>query len=290
MAKTVVGMFRELDTAQRVIRELQNEGFRRDDISLMASDVQGEYGRSLGQMDTSGERAAKGAASGAGIGAVLGGLGGLLVGLGALVIPGVGPIIAAGPLAAALAGAGVGAATGGLAGALIEAGIPDEEARLYERGFQQGNVLVLVNAQDRMAEQASRIMNRFDPIDIDRHDWGASTTSEAGMAQRTTGMAGTTSMSGAGDFDTFDPEFRRHYDASYAGSGHDYSHFRPAYRYGYDLSHNQRYANRDWRDFEMDVRRDWERSHPESAWEEVKEAVREGWNAIRGRGTTPTRR
>ncbi len=70
---------------------------------------------------------ADGAAAGAGVGAVLGGLAGLLVGIGALAIPGIGPIIAAGPLAATLAGAGLGAATGGVIGALADAGVPEEK-------------------------------------------------------------------------------------------------------------------------------------------------------------------
>jgi uncharacterized protein (TIGR02271 family) len=90
-----------------------------------------------------------------------------LIGLGALAIPGVGPIIAAGPIAAALAGAGVGAVTGGLIGALVDAGIPEEEANIYSEGVRRGGTLVMVNASDDRASEVARIMERFNPVNVD---------------------------------------------------------------------------------------------------------------------------
>jgi len=78
-------------------------------------------------------KAPEGAAVGVGSGAAVGGALGSLVGLGALAIPGIGPVIAAGPLVAALAGIGIGGALGGFAGALIGMGIPEYEARRYGR-------------------------------------------------------------------------------------------------------------------------------------------------------------
>ena len=90
-------------------------------------------------------KAPEGAAAGAGTGGVLGGVFGWLVGIGSLAIPGVGPLIAAGPIMAALAGAGVGAAVGGLSGALIGLGIPEYEAKQYEGKIKQGNILISVH-------------------------------------------------------------------------------------------------------------------------------------------------
>src|SRR5438105_11491947 len=107
-----------------------------------------------------------GAATGAIGGGVLGGLAGLLVGIGALAIPGIGPIIAAGPIATTLMGAGIGAATGGLLGALVDAGVPEEEARLYQTGVERGGVLVtarLPNGQEAMAQD---ILNSAGARDI----------------------------------------------------------------------------------------------------------------------------
>jgi hypothetical protein len=123
---------------------------------------------------------------GAGIGAVVGGLGGLLVGLGALAIPGIGPVLAAGPLAAALgalAGAGIGAAAGGLIGAMVDMGIPEDQAELYSEGVRRGATLVIVRASDERAEDAVRIMNQFNPIDINRRseEWRLG---QEGMADR----------------------------------------------------------------------------------------------------------
>jgi uncharacterized protein (TIGR02271 family) len=100
-------------------------------------------------IEGTGTQAAEGAATGALGGGVLGGVIGLLAGVGALAIPGVGPIIAGGTLASTLAGAGIGAAAGGLIGALAGMGIPEEDARHFDQGFQAGGTLVTVNAGSR---------------------------------------------------------------------------------------------------------------------------------------------
>jgi hypothetical protein len=147
---------------------------------------------------------ASGAAAGAGIGAVLGGLAGLLVGLGALAIPGIGPIIAAGPLATTLAGAGLGAATGGLVGALADAGIPEGEAGVYAEGVRRGGTLVTVRAGEDMVSRATEIMNRYTPVDINQRttEWRDSGWSgfdaNAGPYSTTTGAPHTGQYGGAG--------------------------------------------------------------------------------------------
>lgn len=174
MASTVVALFDDFSAANAAVRELLDDGFSRSDISLVASDASGEYTRSLqtpGDAEASG--AAEGASVGAGIGAVVGGLGGLLVGLGALAIPGIGPVVAAGPLAAALtalAGAGAGAVaggvTGGLLGALVDMGIPRETAEYYAEGIRRGGHLVSVNSADEMTSRAVEILNRHHPVDM----------------------------------------------------------------------------------------------------------------------------
>ena len=116
--------------------------------------------------------AAEGAGAGATAGTILGGLTGLLVGLGALVIPGVGPVIAAGTIATALGsaalGAGIGAASGGLLGALVGAGIPEEDANVYAEGIRRGGALLTVQADDANAERAADIMDQFGVVDIDQ--------------------------------------------------------------------------------------------------------------------------
>src|ERR671910_2953927 len=139
---TVVGLFRDHAEAARAIRDLKGAGFTDSEIGVLMQDS--AQARQFAQ-DT-GTKAGEAAATGAATGGLLGGLFGLLAGVGALVIPGIGPIIAGGALASTLAGAGIGAAAGGLIGALAGMGVPEEDARHFERGFQQGGVLVTVEA------------------------------------------------------------------------------------------------------------------------------------------------
>jgi uncharacterized protein (TIGR02271 family) len=150
---TVAGLFRNTAQAERAIRDLKAAGFTDNQIGVIMQDRAEE--RRLAT-DT-GTKAGEGAAAGAVGGGVLGGLVGLLAGVGALVIPGIGPIIAGGALASTLAGAGIGAAAGGLIGALIGMGIPEEDARHYETGLREGGILVTVEAGADAAD-ARRIL------------------------------------------------------------------------------------------------------------------------------------
>jgi hypothetical protein len=170
-------MYDDFSSANEAIRDLVNNGFNRSDISIMANDQSGEYSRYLQHSGEATEApesgAATGAGVGAGIGAVVGGLAGILVGLGALAIPGIGPVLAAGPLAAAfagLAGAGAGAVaggvTGGLIGALADMGVPRENAGYFAEGVRRGGTLVVARATEEMAGTARDILNRHSPIDM----------------------------------------------------------------------------------------------------------------------------
>lgn len=114
-----------------------------------------------------GTKAPEGATTGAGTGAVLGGAVGWLAGIGALAIPGVGPLIAAGPIMAALAGAGVGGAVGGLTGALVGMGIPEYEAKRYEGRVKKGGILLSVHSDDSdWTKKAKAILERTGAEDI----------------------------------------------------------------------------------------------------------------------------
>jgi hypothetical protein len=140
--ETVVALFVDQAAAERGIQALKAAGFTEQQIGVAVRDTQQQQEITEG----TGTKAAEGAAAGAMGGGMVGGVIGLLAGVGALVIPGIGPIIAAGTLGSTLAGAGIGAAAGGLIGALAGMGVPDEDARHFERGFQEGGVLVAVEA------------------------------------------------------------------------------------------------------------------------------------------------
>jgi uncharacterized protein (TIGR02271 family) len=140
--ETVVGLFADQPAAERGIQALKAAGFTENQIGVAVRDR--EQQKEI--IEGTGTQASEGAAAGAVGGGMVGGVIGLLAGVGALVIPGVGPIIAAGALASTLTGAGIGAAAGGLIGALAGMGVPDEDAKHFERGFQEGGVLVTVEA------------------------------------------------------------------------------------------------------------------------------------------------
>lgn len=127
MAKTIVGSFDSFDEAQRVARELMDEGYAGSDINVVASNIRGEFREDerVKIVDT------HNAATGAVAGGVLGGAAGLAVSLMGLTVPGLGPIIAAGPLAATLSGAGAGVVAGGLIGGLTELGVSKPDAEYY---------------------------------------------------------------------------------------------------------------------------------------------------------------
>jgi len=168
--RTVVGVFNSVSDAQTAVRELESTGIARDHISLVANKNAVGYDT----MDESDKDKASDVVADAGIGAALGGVGGLLLSAaGAITIPVIGPILAAGPIAAALTGAGIGAATGGLIGALTESGIPEEHAKYYAEGVRRGDVLVTVRAEPGMADQVSDILDRNHAVNVDDRvtDW-----------------------------------------------------------------------------------------------------------------------
>lgn len=169
--KTVVGSFDSYSEAQAVFSELESQGFDRDDISIVARDDardQHQTAASDAADSTDAGDMGSGAAKGAVTGGVIGGTAGLVAGMASLAIPGLGPIIAAGPIAAALTGAGVGAVAGGIIGALTNLGVHEDDAHYYAESVRRGGALVLVRAEDARAQLAADIMQQHNAVDIDQ--------------------------------------------------------------------------------------------------------------------------
>ena len=217
--KTIVGSFDSFDEAKRVARDLMDEGFRDNDVNVVASNARGDYsatstGTAAGTSAVAGSSAttgagttsnygrgdyaqtrgvgddtmrtdtgtlgrdrdndrdaaddASGAATGAVTGGVVGGAAGLAASLMGLAIPGIGPIIAAGPIVATLSGAGVGAVAGGLIGGLTDMGVSKTDAEYYAESVRRGGALVTVRADDTRAERAAEIMREHGAVDIER--------------------------------------------------------------------------------------------------------------------------
>jgi len=154
--KKIIGIFKTEELAVKAIDGLRSSGYADEEISIITKDEEkyDSLTAKVGKDITNDKNAKSGAAAGAVTGGTLGGLGGLLLGLGALAIPGVGPIVAAGPIAAAITGALAGGAVGGLAGALVDYGVPEVEAKEYEEHVNGGDILVLVDDDEMKRDKA----------------------------------------------------------------------------------------------------------------------------------------
>ena len=158
MSKTVLGVFDDVHQAERAADELHKRGFDKKEISIVAREsAGGGRGRGGGREGVSITDVTPGGA--------IGGAAGLLAGVGALAIPGIGPIVAAGPIAAALSGV----VTGGIAGGLVDWGIPEESGRKYEEHVRSGKIVALVKADDDKADEASDIFRRNGAKDVESH-------------------------------------------------------------------------------------------------------------------------
>jgi hypothetical protein len=146
----VFGIYPTPADAERAVDALIGNGFASSAISVLLPD--NESTRAFAHHKET--KAPEGTTAGATTGGVIGGALGVLAGIGMLAIPGVGPLIAAGPIVAGLAGLGVGGAVGGLVGALIGMGIPEYEAKRYEGRVKDGGTLLSVHCDT--SEQVSR--------------------------------------------------------------------------------------------------------------------------------------
>jgi hypothetical protein len=150
MTATISRLYDDYSDAQKAVSALESAGVAHSDISIVANNSDNWYsGGTKVDRDRDGvDDRAEGAGKGAGVGAGVGGAAGLMAGLGLLAIPGLGPVVAAGWLAATAVGAAAGAATGGIVGALTEAGISKDEAPAYAEGVRRGGTLVTARVAD----------------------------------------------------------------------------------------------------------------------------------------------
>ena len=155
-----MGVFYDRDQAEGALESLKVHGFEQD-ISLVAPDEEqdGAGGGFLEGQDLS---------EGTMTGGALGGIAGLLAGVGALLIPGVGPIIAAGPIDATLTGV----ITGGIAGGLIDLGLTEERGEYFEEQVRRGGILVSMKAADEQVEETASVLRQYGASDVEVHEAG----------------------------------------------------------------------------------------------------------------------
>ncbi len=162
--KTVIGVFPERLSAEDAIEELESLGYKPQDMSIVMRDRKED--RTIAA-DT-GTNVTESTVGGVATGAAVGGLAGLLIGIGAIAIPGIGGLLIGGPLAAALgltgaaattiSGAATGALAGGLIGALMGLGLSEHEAKLYEDRVREGAILLTVPVRSTRVQEVVEIM------------------------------------------------------------------------------------------------------------------------------------
>jgi hypothetical protein len=189
--RRAIGTFEHRQDAEAALTELRNSGFSMNQVSLIAKDASHNNAIAETGATAHGNKADEGVKAGVATGGVLGGLGGLLVGLGALAIPGVGPVVlggaAATALVTALSGGAIGAAAGGLAGGLVGLGIPEDRARFYNERFERGDYLVMVDGTEDELHRAEAVLNR-----LGIHNWGVFDASDVDTARTQTSRVDTT--------------------------------------------------------------------------------------------------
>lgn len=167
MTHAIVGLVPSQLEANNIVTALKADGFVDSEISVIFPDSAGlrefEHENST--------KAPEGAVAGASAGGVVGGAVGLLAGIGALAVPGVGPLIAAGPIVATLSGVAAGATLGGVAGGLAGMGVPEYEAKMFEGKLKEGNILLAAHCPDKnhekVAEQVFKANGACDVHQID---------------------------------------------------------------------------------------------------------------------------
>jgi sporulation protein YlmC with PRC-barrel domain len=165
MKTTVSRLYDTHSDAMQAAQALRAAGIADEDISVVANNAENWYAPADRESG-----AADGAGKGATVGAVAGGTAGLLAGLGMIAIPGLGPVVAAGWLAAtatgAVAGAAAGGATGGLIGALTDHGVPEDEAHVYAEGVRRGGTLLCARVEEPQRAKAEAVLARHRPANI----------------------------------------------------------------------------------------------------------------------------
>jgi len=302
MRKTIIAVFDDAATAHRVVSELVSAGIDRSNIGLALHDPDQTGAKSI-HAQTSSDHVDAG--EGAAFGAVIGGLTGLLVGMGSLLIPGIGPAIAAGPLISALAGAtvgvGAGAVTGGLVGALIDLGVPEEEASAYAEAVRRGSALVSVTVHEGEMERATQIVRMHNPVNMEqrttqwrmkgweRFNENVDPYTAEEISDERQMYTGDSSAAGADyspraystGFDSYYDQFHQHYQQNMGLSNYSFEQCMPAYRQGYYMGIDPAYRDRDWNEIEPDARQAWERSYPHTPWESFKHTVRYAWEQVK---------
>jgi len=154
--QTVIGVFESRSKAENAVNTLRKQGFTTEEINIVSKKQ-----RNQNQDETYDDDITDGTLTGG----TLGGIGGLLMGAGALLLPGLGPILAVGPITAAVGGA----IAGGIAGGLIDWGIPAEASQRYEQEVAHGSILAIIRTDTSKVNSAAQILRQNGAKDVENH-------------------------------------------------------------------------------------------------------------------------
>lgn len=313
MKRNVVALFERYDQAERAVDRMVELGVDRNDVSIMAADSKSAV--ALEQENPEANKVKR-----AGAGAVVGGVAGAVLGLTALAIPGLGPILAAGPIAGAL--------SGGLLGGFLGLGIDHDAAQYYAHGVEEGGAVVAIAADPDRADEIEAELDRAEGAQarhefLPEHEDATPGPSET-QPRETTPMYDARSLTppGTGDhqystgdvtqpedatdtrvktdsgpehwaprneqytssFDEFAGVMARDESTVLADRGGEYQQYRQAFDFGHRMANESRFTRCDWVKVEQELRRDWEKRHSDVAWDRVSTPVQQGWEAARGMG------
>ncbi|AIF51733.1 general stress protein [Pelosinus sp. UFO1] len=156
--QTIIGVFESRGRAENAVNTLRQQGFTSEEINIVSKKQQNA---NTTQDETYDDDIVDGTLTGG----TLGGIGGLLMGAGALLLPGIGPILAVGPITAAVGGA----IAGGIAGGLIDWGIPAEASQRYEQEVAQGSILAIIRTDTTKVTSAAQILRQNGAKDVENH-------------------------------------------------------------------------------------------------------------------------
>jgi hypothetical protein len=163
----------------------------------------------------------------------------------------------------------IGSGIGWMAGALTSIGLDEENAQLYAQEFHSGRQLVTVVAGDRQRE-ARGILASHGAYDYNIESGGTRTVQDRPRFGR---------------WDDVQSSFREGWERRHGGTGATWEEFEPRYRFGWELSREPQYRDRDWSEVEPELRHQWEMDEPDTLWERAIDSLREAWEEMRGTGS-----
>lgn len=163
MSKTVIGIFNSQEAAENAARQVKDNGLRTNDISIVVKQNDNQNNTTTGRFTNTAGGVNDNVSDGTMTGGVLGGVAGLLLGMGTMIIPGLGVVAAAGPIAGLLSGA----ITGGIIGGLVDLGIPEEAGRKYESDVRSGKILWSMKTDDYNTDQVANILRNSGAESVD---------------------------------------------------------------------------------------------------------------------------